>query len=143
MPPAGDKKWFWCVGEQDSDYWYGPFDTRDQAIEDAQSPDNGIEFLDHETNVFHVVEAPYGGAEITLDFLYFANKIISKHDEEFSSDDGEWSDEVGLTPDHRADLAERIQKAVGEWREANSLTGHYHVHSGTTDYERHTLGGGQ
>jgi hypothetical protein len=118
--------WKWWAGTNDEIMTYGPHDTREDAIREAQEDRVG-EFQDGDGTWkigCHVVEARQDPLRLADwvdvdDLLTRAEESLADSDRVGAEgDEGPWFE---CTPEQEKDLAERIQLACDDWQQVNGL----------------------
>lgn len=121
-----DDGWKWWAGTNDEIMTYGPHDTRDDAIREAQEDRMG-EFQD-ECGTWkigcHVVEARQDSLRLA-DWID-ADRLLERAEESLADsdriscdgDDGPW---FACTPEQEKDLSDRIARACDDWQAGHGL----------------------
>lgn len=118
--------WKWWAGTNEEIMTYGPRDTREDAIREAQEDRMG-EFQDEDGTWkigCHVVEARQDPLRLA-DWID-VDRLLERAEESLADsdrvgaegDEGPWFE---CTPEHERDLAERIARACDEWQAAHGL----------------------
>jgi len=105
--------WKWYSGDNEENYSYGPFDTREEAIDEARGgygDDVGI----------HVIEAIKG--EIRVRDYIGADHILEEAEERAYDLRGEGDDNIfDVTLDQEKDLAVMLKTACDAWQIKHDL----------------------
>ena len=112
-----DKNWKWYSGNNNESYSCGPFDTREEAIEEARGmygDDVGV----------HVAEAykeplklsSYISDRIVETILEHADECVADHGDEY----GEYIT-FDISDDHAKDLQNALSRAVDAWQAKHDL----------------------
>lgn len=121
-----DTGWKWWAGTNDEVMTYGPHDTREDAIREAQEDRIG-EFQDYDGTWkigCHVVEARQDPLRLA-DWID-AEWLLERAEESLADsdrvgcdgDEGPWFE---CAPEQEKDLADRIARACNEWQAAHGL----------------------
>ncbi|EKS29279.1 hypothetical protein [Afipia felis] len=122
----GDTGWKWWAGTNDEVMTYGPHDTREDAIREAQEDRIG-EFQEDDGTWkigCHVVEARQDPLRLA-DWID-TDRLLERAEESLADsdrvgcdgDEGPW---FACTPEQDRDLAERIKRACDEWQAQHGL----------------------
>ncbi|RRH72028.1 hypothetical protein [Falsigemmobacter faecalis] len=126
------ESWPWHWAPFEDEYWVGPFDSRELAIEAGKQ--------EREDSGFYVAQAI--NAPIKLSDWIGADDLIERADESiFDSDrvSSEFDDIVfTATKAQQQDLAARVKRACDEWQEAHGLSFHASTFAEMTPPERIT-----
>lgn len=119
-------KWEWWAGTNEEEFRYGPHNSREDAISEAQSDASG-EFQDND-GVWkvgvHIVEAC--NPPLLLSRYFRTDDILERAEETLSDsdrvgaegDEGPWFE---CTVAQDRDLQDRVRRAIDEWQAAHGL----------------------
>lgn len=105
----------WWAGRDEEHFSLGPFDTREQAIDEGRS-----EFYDDEGPGFHIIEAAKRLLDVSkfMSAAQFVENLLERVDEDIIDEHGNEDGDPMLdpTPEQEKDLAAMFKATFGAWQ---------------------------